>query len=366
MQRSRRIRRASVLSFIAYFIVLLALAVYISTVIIGKFHLLVPKNGLGSIMVLLIIFSAISLRGLLLRVKYSLYLSVAILVVSIISFSSLRGFGFIYLIPFAAISLISLILIIADRKYFTFPTRLFDRAEVAVSVVVIVLILIVGVLGSLILGNDFRPKITEPTTALYYTGEVVTTLGFGDIVPVTPLARIFTITISIVGIGSFFGAATIIVAPYLYERGKRVVNLLQKAGSRRLENYVLFVDFSALVEPLIDYLLDRDELVIVAIDDKKKEMMLRDKNLFVESEDDLERTIATFDLSKAKYIVLSSDSDSRNIMNALTIHSIVHEDVKPKVISILNSPANEAKVKPLVGHIISPSHLILENAKKIM
>ncbi|MEL9914956.1 MAG: ion channel [Thermoplasmatales archaeon] len=366
MKRSRRVTRASVLSFIVYFIILLTLTVYISAVIIGKFHYLVPKNGLGSIMVLLIIFSAISLRGLLLRVKYSLYLSVAVLVVSIISFSSLRGFGFIYLFPFAAISFISLALLIADRKYFSFPTKLFDRPEVAVSVVVIVLILIVGVLGSLILGNDFRPKIKEPTTALYYTGEVVTTLGFGDIVPVTPLARIFTITISIIGIGSFFGAATIIVAPYLYERGKRVVNLLQKAGSRRLENYVLFVDFSALVEPLIDYLVDRDELVIVAIDDKKKEMMLRDKDLFVESEDDLERTIATFDLGKAKYIVLSSESDSRNIMNALAIHSVVHEDIKAKMISILNNPANEAKVKPLVGHIISPSHLILENAKKIM
>ncbi|MEM2056544.1 MAG: hypothetical protein QXS30_02830, partial [Thermoplasmatales archaeon] len=79
MKRSRRVTRASVLSFIVYFIILLTLTVYISAVIIGKFHYLVPKNGLGSIMVLLIIFSAISLRGLLLRVKYSLYLSVAVL-----------------------------------------------------------------------------------------------------------------------------------------------------------------------------------------------------------------------------------------------------------------------------------------------
>ncbi|MEM0140675.1 MAG: ion channel [Thermoplasmatales archaeon] len=366
MRRGKRIWRASALSFILYFILLVALAIYISSVIIGKLDLFVPKNGLVNVMIFLILFSAISIRGLLLRVRYALYLSIIILLISILSFSFLRGFNFIYLIPLAAVSLISLILLAADRKYYSFPTRLFDRPEVAVSVVVIVLILIIGVLGTLILGNQFRPRITEPTTALYYTGEVVTTLGFGDIVPVTPIARLFTISISIVGIGSFFGAATIIVAPYLYERGRRVVNVLQKAGSRRLENYVLFVDFSALVEPLIDYLLNRDELVIVTLDDSRKELMLKDRKLFIELGDDIEKTIATFDLNKAKSIILASDSDSRNIMNALTIRSIFQENVKEKMISILNNPSNEAKVKPLVGHIISPSHLILDSAKNIL
>ncbi|MGC8645062.1 MAG: ion channel [Thermoplasmata archaeon] len=361
-----RIKRASILSFLVYFILLVSLSFYISYAIIGRESLEVPRNGLGNIMILLIVFSALALRGLFLRVRYSLYLSVSILVVSLISFSFLRGFHFPFLIPFAALSLLSLAFIIADRKYYSFPTRMFDRPEVAVSIAVILLILVVGVSGTLVLGDQFRPRITNPMTALYYTGEVVTTLGFGDIVPVTPAARIFTIGISIVGIGSFFGAATIIVAPYLYERGRRLVNVLQKAGSRRLENYVLFLDFSPLVGPLVDYLLEMDELVIVALDDRNKEASLKEKELFLEVEDDIERTISTFDLSKAKRIILASESDSKNIMNALAIRSRFQGDIKGKMISILNNATNEGKMRPLVGEVISPSHLVLDTAKKMI
>ena len=45
--------------------------------------------------------------------------------------------------------------------------------------------------GSLLLGNEFSPHITSLGNALYFTGETVTTLGFGDILPVTLTAKMF-------------------------------------------------------------------------------------------------------------------------------------------------------------------------------
>jgi len=361
-----RVIRASFLSFISYFIILLATFIFTASVIVSKGSFPVPKNGLANLMFILLIFAALALRGLLLRVKYSLYLSTAVLIVSILSFSLLKGFLFPFLFPVAIVSVISLVFILRDRNFFHFPTRMFDRPEVAISIVVIVFILLAGVIGSLILGNQFRPRISDPTIALYYTGEVVTTLGFGDIIPVTPVARLFTVGLAIVGIGSFFGAATIIVAPYLYERGKRLVNVLQKAGSKRLESYILFLDFSPLVVPLMDYLIGKDELVVVAVDDKSKESSLKERRIFIEVEEDIENVVYSFDLRKAKKIILASERDGKNILNALAINSRFQGEVRERVISILNNIGNEEKLKPLVGEIIVPSQLVLETAKKLI
>ena len=56
------------------------------------------------------------------------------------------------------------------------------------AVLVIVLILIYGILGSIyIMGLDIYDSI-------YYTIITLATVGYGDIIPTTPLQKIFSVT----------------------------------------------------------------------------------------------------------------------------------------------------------------------------
>ncbi|MEM0135181.1 MAG: ion channel [Thermoplasmatales archaeon] len=365
MEISVRLGKISTVFYILYVLILLSTVYYLAS---STYRGVLPLQlyGLVNPLVITFIFSIIGLRGLIVRVRYSLYLSIATTLATILPFLVVNRYLSIYTIPLLAFSIVAMILLFRNHKYYNFPTRLFARPEISISIIIIVVVLLIGVAGTLILGDQFSPKITDVSRALYYTGEVVTTLGFGDILPITRTSQIFSIMMSILGIGSFFGAVTVIVGPLIYERGKRVVRVIQKIESKMLNDYILFVDFTPLFEPLLRDLIHKDELVIIALDDKAKESLVNEKNVFVETDGNMEKILSTLDLARAKRIVLGSSDDGRNIMNALYI-TTKHpgEEVKKKTIAIVNVPTNLDRIVPLVGGIISPANLIAEHSKTL-
>jgi len=360
-----RLGNSSTLSYLFYVLFLAGTIYYLAT---ATYHGQGPSpfEGLPNLFLVTMIFAIISLRGLIVRVRYAFFLAIATLVATLVPILLLIDYFSIFTFPLLAVSIITIVLLIRDYRYFNFPTRLFDRPEISISIVIIVIVLLIGVAGTLSLGNQFSPRITNVSRALYYTGEVVTTLGFGDILPITRTSQIFSIIMSILGIGSFFGAVTVIVGPSIYERGRKVVGVIQKIESKMMDNYVLFVDFNPLFDSLLNDLIEKDELVIVAIDDKSKEALLTEKKVFLESDGTMEKLMASLDLRRAKRIVLGCEDDGRNIMNALYIISTYPgEEVKKKMISIVNVASNATRIRSLVGDIINPANLIAEHSKTL-
>ncbi|MCL6002603.1 MAG: ion channel [Thermoplasmatales archaeon] len=360
-----RVGNSSTISYIIYIVTLLGTAIYLA---ISAGHEVHPNvlYGLANALLVTFVFSLVSLRGLIVRVRYAFFLAALTIFFTVASVSLLGGNFLINAIPLLIVSVASVALLIKNYRYYNFPTRLFDRPEITISIIIIVMVLLIGVIGTLLLGDQFKPKITDASRALYYTGEVVTTLGFGDILPITRTSQIFSIAMSIVGIGSFFGAVTVIVGPLIYERGRRVVRVIQKVEGRLMDDYVLFVDFNPLLVPLLNKLVLRDELLIVALDDKSKELLITEKMVFLEIDDNMEKIISTLDLRRSKRIVLGSGDDSRNIMNALYIVSnYPGDDVKKKMISLVNLSTNTARIQTLVGDVINPAGMIAENSSSL-
>lgn len=52
-----------------------------------------------------------------------------------------------------------------------------------------------GIMGTYVLGQGFHPEIKDFTSASYFTFVTLSTMGYGDIVPVSPEARLFTTTL---------------------------------------------------------------------------------------------------------------------------------------------------------------------------
>ena len=88
-----------------------------------------------------------------------------------------------------------------------FYWRRFDHYSLATgsffAVVSIASLIVYSTLGTLYLGDQFAPEVTDLPSAFYFAIVVMSTVGFGDIVPHTTDARFFTLTVIILGITIF-------------------------------------------------------------------------------------------------------------------------------------------------------------------
>tara|TARA_B100000315_G_C14505033_1_gene554182 strand:+ start:153 stop:893 length:741 start_codon:yes stop_codon:yes gene_type:complete len=96
----------------------------------------------------------------------------------------------------------------------------------------IVFVILYGTVGSLFYGSEFNPPIDNYIKAFYYTVTIITTVGFGDIVPVSDVARLFTVSLVIVGV-SIFLVFTVILAQSLIRRLEYVSQRTRRKEEKR-------------------------------------------------------------------------------------------------------------------------------------
>ncbi|MGH7056461.1 MAG: voltage-gated potassium channel protein [Acetobacteraceae bacterium] len=143
----------------------------------------------------------------------------------------------------------------------------FGRSSVAsatlFATISTVLVLAYAVLGSLLLGQDFSPPIHDLVTALYYTIVTMSTVGYGDIVPKTDDARLFAVSIIVLGITVFATSLSALLVPMITRRMESLVRPRGKPMPRR-DHYVVVSD-SALARNTCKELKARDQPITMIL-----------------------------------------------------------------------------------------------------
>src|SRR6185312_6703254 len=84
-----------------------------------------------------------------------------------------------------------------------FAWRQFDRSSIAASTLFaltsVAMLVVYATFGTYYLGADFKPQITDLVTAFYYAMVTMSTVGYGDITPQTPEAKLFAVSIIALG-----------------------------------------------------------------------------------------------------------------------------------------------------------------------
>jgi voltage-gated potassium channel len=162
-------------------------------------------------------------------------------------FVRVQRFGLIYfdIIGISA-NILMLSLLLKYRKEYIFPSRMDVSIEGKLALVAISVAVIYGVTGTLFLGGQFKPPVQDVNTAVYYTFMVLTTIGFGDILPVTNTARLFTVSVAVLGIASFLGAITTFVGPVLQQRINKVVNVMESMEFSGLADHSIVCGYTPL------------------------------------------------------------------------------------------------------------------------
>lgn len=126
--------------------------------------------------------------------------------------------------------------------------RQFDRSSVAASTLfaftAVVMLLLYATFGTYYLGADFQPPVEDLPTAFYSAVVTMTTVGYGDITPHTTDARMFTVSVILLGVAVFATSLTAVIAPMMSRSLKRIVG--HEGHAMKRENHFVVVGASAL------------------------------------------------------------------------------------------------------------------------
>lgn len=219
----------------------------------------------------------------------------------------------------------------------------FDRSSLAAGTLFALssslLLLIYAVFGSLYLGQEFSPKITDLVTAFYYSIVTMGTVGYGDITPKTPHARLFTVSIIILGVAVFATSITAIVGPMIGGSIERIVHRKEKRMKRA--NHFIIAGATPLAYNTYHELKKRNQTVTLILLQPSTEPELEGADVVIGDANSLE-VLEKADAAEAQAVLAMRADDSENAFIALAVKELKG---RAKTVVVVNDSKHMERVK---------------------
>ena len=208
--------------------------------------------------------------------------------------------------PLEVFSAVLLALLLASRRSFN---RVSLTTATLFALIGVLATLGYGVLGSYVLGGGFEPKITNFVDAVYFTVITMATVGYGDITPRTADARLFTISLVVLGLAVFATSLPAIVAPFI---DKRMKNFLQpRRRKMKRASHVIVVGDGPLAQDAARALAARGLQTTVVLAEKPDPEADQPDDFVVGDGSDTE-ILRSVHIAEARAVLALSDDDSYN------------------------------------------------------
>lgn len=229
-----------------------------------------------------------------------------------------------------------LLLLLLSRRSFT-------RASLATSTLYALTAILValgyGVLGSYVLGAHFRPPITNVIDATYFAVVTMSTVGYGDIIPQTPVARMFAISLIVFGLVVFVTSLTAVVGPLI---DNRLMRLLQPRKDRRMKRsmHVIVIGDGFLARSCITALAARGLHATALRSSAPREGEAVPDDLVVGDGSDTE-VLRSVGVGQARAVLALSDDD---VYNAFVVLAAKESNPAARTVAAVNSATNSSRV----------------------
>ncbi|MFA5662863.1 voltage-gated potassium channel protein [Castellaniella sp.] len=227
----------------------------------------------------------------------------------------------------------------------------FDRASLAAGSLFAILalscLLVYSVFGSLYLGNEFSPAIVDPVTAFYFSLVSMSTVGYGDIVPKGEAARMFTLSVVMLGITLFATSLSVVVGPLV---GGNIRRLLYGRISHVMrKDHTVLAGTGPLALSLYHALIQRGHEVTVI-------QAPGDPGVFPAQADILQGDASDTELLRragaheARYVLALRAEDAENAFIILAAREVIGPDTR--LVALVNAPAHLDKVRHVNPDIV--------------
>ena len=215
-------------------------------------------------------------------------------------------------------------------------------------------IVLLAVLGAIVLGTVIF-RLVEGWSildSLYVTVQTVTTVGFGDITPRTPLGRFFATLFMLVGVGVVLYALTSTVQSIVHSE------LFAKYGHSRkmskLRDHFIICGAGRVGSHLIRSLRATDGVFLVIESDQRKAEALMDANIPVLLRDaTLEESLVEAGVEHASGLATCLPDDADNVYVVLTAR-----DLNPRLHIVARAAEEQAENKLIragANRVVAPT-----------
>ena len=255
------------------------------------------------------------------------------------------------------LSILLLAALIVLRRDFNYapPKRQLGYGELVAGLSVF-FALVYGVTGSYLMRSEFS-GIESWADAVYFTFVTFSTVGYGDLLPQTTNARIFTMSMILIGLSAFATAVTVVLGPLLEERMKGVFSVMSKF--QKTVDHVVVCGFTNVSESIFDELRERSIPFIIIEENESLVMHLKGLGYDVLHGDQTNKVaLEQANLPRAAAVIAATDSDATNTLITLTARELRDQSEAHtfRIIARVEDEENIAKVKHVgADEVISPS-----------
>lgn len=202
----------------------------------------------------------------------------------------------------------------------------------------IIAVLVYGAIGSYLLGKGFHPPILDWNTAFYFTVVTLSTVGYGDILPITAEARWFVMSLLAIGLGVFASAVASTLGPKISGELNRLFN--PKERTMQPKEHVILVGEGSIALNTAAELRQRG-VVFVQIVAAASEAMQADDHL-IEGDATNEAVLQRAGILRARMIIAAREDDGENAFIVLGA-----KDLNPEVraLAVASSPSSIRRLK---------------------
>lgn len=220
---------------------------------------------------------------------------------------------------------------------------------VLIGFVVLIMIILTGSLAFMKLENFSFPD------AIWLTVITLTTVGFGDIVPVSPTGRLVALLLVICGVWLFTYVLSNIFSGLLEGQlidiwGKRkMINRI-----KRLKNHIVVCGAGRVGhEVIMELLNERSTFVVLEKDEQKLQELQELGVLFIAGDATEDKNLQAANIETARGVIITLPEDAGNLFVTISCKNL---NPGIRVITRANRPENQHKIKMAgADSVICPS-----------
>ena len=189
------------------------------------------------------------------------------------------------------------------------------------AVLIIVLILIYGILGSIyIMGLDIYDSI-------YYTIITLATVGYGDITPITPLQKIFSVTLALSGVGVLAYIVTFIISSVTQNLQDMRSGRIMERKLSDMKNHYILCGFGRVGAAVCEELMKRNQkVIIIEKNEERLEDLEENENVILLNANATEdKTLKKVNIDKSLGVIVATGSDVDNLFIVLTTRELYND-----------------------------------------
>ncbi len=209
-----------------------------------------------------------------------------------------------------------------------------------------------GVFGAYILGTGFHPQIRDLSSALYFAIETISTVGYGDILPVTDETRLFVVSLIIFGISLFATSLSAILVPLVQNRLQLALKGEPLAMTQK--NHYIIVGDTPLARNSYRELKQRNLPVLVILNQSSQDAAFQPEDLVIGDASDTDVLKGAGAESALAVLALRAD-DSENAFVVLAVKEL---EGSAKTVAAVNDSKNLGRVRRVQPDMIIAPQVI--------